>query len=84
MSKKDKKSDQKSAFIRGPSGSIQPPDVQSYDPVTFESNRNRITQRKALRSWFKSAQSKELEYEGLTEVIIDPKQVAYNKKRRKK
>lgn len=76
MSKKAKKE----PSIRKPTGSIQPPDIQSYDPVTFQTNRDRIKQRKALSDWFRSAQSKELEYEGMNQVSIDPKQAAYSKK----
>ena len=76
MSKK-----KKSAKIKRPKGAADVPEAQMYDLETFEPKN--VDKRKALKAWFNSAKEKKSE-DGLSNVLIDPKQAVYAKKEKKK
>ena len=73
-------SDKKDSKIRRPGESVNPPEVLSYNPETFEPIK--VDKKKALREWLNSTKSQVSE--GDNQVSINPKQAAYSKKRKKK
>ncbi len=78
MARKKKNKD-----IRKPRGGVNPPEsgkiYQEFEELP------KVDKRKTLKEWFDSARNFTLEDDGKTNsAIIDPKQAAYAKKRRKK
>lgn len=74
MSKKESK-------VVRPGKSSDIPNAPVFDPVTFEPTNT--DKRKAVSDWFKTAKNNAASLDGDFSVIIDPKQAAYQKKKRK-